>query len=111
MFMQAGQPDKAEVWRQLILKEFPDSKYGQAMTDPQYLENLRNMGRVQEELYGQTYEDYLDNRNDRVHSAYEKMQRDYPMSPLMPKFMFLHALAYVTDNKPDEFNYYEKQMF
>lgn len=104
MFMQAGQPDKAEVWRQLILKEFPDSKYGQAMTDPQYLENLRNMGRVQEELYGQTYEDYLDNRNDRVHSAYEKMQRDYPMSPLMPKFMFLHALAYVTENKPDEFN-------
>ena len=31
------------------------------------------------------------------------MQRDYPMSPLMPKFMFLEALAYVTDKNTEGF--------
>lgn len=32
------------------------------------------------------------------------MQAKYPLSPVMPKFMFLHALAFVTDNRPDDFN-------
>ncbi|MDE5752257.1 MAG: hypothetical protein K2H88_06440, partial [Duncaniella sp.] len=35
--------------------------------------------------------------------AYLKMEKEYPLSPLMPKFMFLHALAYVTENKSKEF--------
>ena len=30
--------------------------------------------------------------------------RRYPLSDIMPKFMFLHALAYVTESKPEEFN-------
>ena len=38
------------------------------------------------------------------------MMRDYPLSKLMPKFMFLHALAYVTENKPEEFNQTLREM-
>ncbi len=93
----------AEHYRQLILKDFPESKYAIAMADPNYLENLRGMYERQERLYADAYADYLSDRNADVHSAYETMERDYPLSPLMPKFMFLHALAYVTENRPEEF--------
>lgn len=103
MNVRRDHPEEAERYRQLILREFPDSKYAKAMADPNYIDNLRSMLARQEELYGQAYEDYLADRNDRVHAAYETMARDYPLSPLVPKFMFLHALAYVTENRPEEF--------
>ena len=38
------------------------------------------------------------------------MSELYPTSPLMPKFMFLNALAYVTENRPDEFREQLKKM-
>ena len=110
MNMQAGRPAEAERWRQMILSDFPDSKYGLAMRDPDYLENLRRMEERQEDMYARAYGDYLENRNAAVHEAYAEMMRTFPMSKLMPKFMFLHALAYVTENKPDEFNAVLKEM-
>ena len=104
MYMRQGRPEMAEIYRQKILSEFPDSKYGVAMKDPAYLDKLRGMEQEQESLYEQAYENYLSDRNGAVHDAYNRMEKDYPLSPLMPKFMFLHALAYVTEDKPAEFN-------
>ncbi len=104
MHMRQGREDLAEPYRQRIIAEFPDSKYGVAMKDPAYLSKLRGMEQEQESLYERAYDDYLADRNGAVHSVYARMERDYPLSPLMPKFMFLHALAYVTENKPTEFN-------
>ena len=104
MYMREGKTAEAERYRRLIIDDFPDSKYGTAMRDPHYIENLKTMDARQQQLYEQTYDDYLNNRNDRVHKAYDEMSEKYPLSKIMPKFMFLHALAYVTENRPDEFN-------
>lgn len=103
MNMRSVRYDKAGEWRSRLLAEFPDSKLGEAMSDPHYLDNLRDMEARQDSIYRQTYEAYLANRNPEVHDAYRRMKADYPLSPLIPKFMFLHALAFVTDDKPDEF--------
>lgn len=103
MLMRLGRTSEAEKWRGLILTEFADSKYGHALQNPDYIENLREMPAAQQALYDRAYEAYLDNDNAAVHGAYEEMMRKYPVSDIMPKFMFLHALAYVTEKKPDEF--------
>lgn len=103
MYMRQGNTADAERYRQLIINDFPDSKYGQAMRDPRYLDNLKAMDSQQEGMYERAYEAYLANRNDQVHNAYNEMVAKFPMSKLMPKFMFLHALAYVTEKKPEEF--------
>ena len=103
MYMREDRPAEAEKWRRLIVQDFPESKYGQAMADPEYLRKLREMDRRQEELYAQTYEDYMENRTAAVHRNYAEMMRDYPLSTLMPKFMFLDALSYVTENNPEKF--------
>lgn len=103
MYMRAGDVAKAERYRQLILTDFPDSKYGLAMRDPHYLDNLRNMDIRQQQLYDKAYDDYLNNRNADVHEAYRVMAEQYPMSKIMPKFMFIDALAYVTERQPDKF--------
>ena len=104
MYMRMGQEEIAEQFRLKIISDFPDSRYAEAMSDPAYISRVRGMVAEQESIYEQAYADYLSDRNLYVHRAYEKMAEDYPLSPLMPKFMFLHALAYVTEDRPAEFN-------
>ena len=104
MYAREGNNSMAERYRQLILADFPDSPYGEAMRDPNYLENLRRMDQRQQELYDATYEAYLENRNATVHKNYAEMREQFPLSKIMPKFMFLDALAYVTEKEPDKFN-------
>lgn len=110
MYMRLGDMATAEKYRRLILSDFAESKYGMALRDPNYIDNLRSMDERQQKLYDSALEAYFDNRNTEVHRAYENMNEKYPMSKIMPKFMFLHALAYVTEKKPEEFNSVLKEM-
>ena len=104
MYMRQDERAKAERYRALILSDFADSKYGLALRNPDYIESLRNMEKEQQALYERTYDAYMNNDNATVHALYKDVAERYPLSKLMPKFMFLEALAYVTDRRPDEFN-------
>ncbi len=110
MYMRYGKTSKAEECRDIILAEFADSKYGQAMQDPNYLDNLKNMESDQEAMYAQAYSDYLNNNNEAVHDAYAAMMSKYPLSKIMPKFMFIDALSYVTQKDYDQFKATLKDM-
>ena len=110
MFMRNGQVADAEPYRDSILVNFPDSKYGMAMQDPNYLENLKNMNRDQENMYEAAYANYLSNNHTAVHEAYAEMMRKYPLSKIMPKFMFIDALSYLTEKDYDKFKETLKDM-
>lgn len=103
MYMRQSQTAIAEKYRQLILKDFPESPYALALSNPNYIEDLRQMDQKQSELYDATYEAYLANRNAEVHKAYDTMMDKYPLSPIMPKFMFLDALTYATEKNNEKF--------
>lgn len=103
MYMRMGDTNRAEFYKQRIISLFPDSKYAVALSDPNYLDNLRNMDRVQDSLYNETYEAYLDNKSWTVHRNYEYILQHYPLSKLLPKFMFLNALAYVGEKNVTAF--------
>ena len=110
MFMRNGQVDDAEPYRDSILINFPESKYGMAMQDPNYLENLKNMNKEQEQMYEAAYANYLSNNHLGVHDAYAEMMRKYPLSKIMPKFMFIDALTYLTEKNHDKFKETLKDM-
>lgn len=103
MAVRSGDTVQAERWRQMILANFPESPYGKAMLDPNYFENLRKMNQVQERMYQEAYDAYLDNYNARVHSLTAEMERDYPLSKILPKFVFIDALSYLTENDVPKF--------
>ncbi len=106
MYLMAVRTDNkalAEKWRDLIISDFPDSPYGQAMLDPNYFDNLRRMNEVQEELYDRAYNAYLNDDNAAVHRLTAEMQQDYPLSKILPKFVFIDALSYLTEDDPDKF--------
>ena len=97
MYMRQGNVDEAEKYRTLIVSEFAESPLGQAMTDPQYLENLKAMPERQERLYEQAFEGFIGGDNAAVKAAAAEAREKYPLSPLMPKFLFLEALTHITD--------------
>lgn len=94
---------EARIWRDKIIAEFPDSPYGQAMTDPDYFTNLRRMNLIQEEKYQEAYDAYLSDNNSRVHAITAEMEKDYPLSKILPKFVFINALSYLTEKDYDKF--------
>lgn len=103
MAVRENNPTEAEKWRQMILKEFPESPYGQAMTDPNYFDNLRRMNELQEGMYEKAYTAYLDNNNTEVHTLTADMEKDYPLSKILPKFVFIDALSYLTEGEYEKF--------
>lgn len=87
----------AENWRKKLVESFPESDYGIALKDPNYVQTLREMTTRQDSLYKQTYSAYLAHHTDTVHANYNFVQKNWPLCPLMPKFLFLEALSYVQD--------------
>ncbi|MEG2819218.1 MAG: tetratricopeptide repeat protein [Muribaculaceae bacterium] len=110
MYMRSNDIAMAEKYRALITSNFSDSKYGLAMRDPNYLNNLRNMDVEQETMYQQAYDAYINNNNNEVHNSYTKIMKKYPLSKIVPKFMFIDALSYVTEKKYDKFKSTLKEM-
>lgn len=103
MYLSLGDKAQAETYRHLILSEFPDSKIAEAIRDDNYAERLMAADSIQRVLYDHIYEAYMNNSNGRVHEIYDRVRKDYPLSRIMPKFMFINALAYVTENRPEQF--------
>lgn len=103
MAVRRDRTAEAEKWRQAILTEFADSPYGKAMTDPEYFENLKRMDALQEEMYAEAYGDYLADRNAQVHSLTAQMEEKYPLSRILPKFVFIDALSYLTEKDYGKF--------
>lgn len=103
MAIRSGDTATAERWRQMILEQFSDSPYGRAMLDPDYFDNLRRMNQIQEQKYEEAYYSYLNNANGNVHHLTAEMERDYPLSQILPKFIFIDALSYLTEENTDKF--------
>lgn len=103
MFLRQDNKPQTELWRQRILSDFPDSKIAEALRPDDYATRLIAADSIQQKLYEQAYEAYLTNNNSRVHQITELVQHDYPMARIMPKFLFIDALSYVTENNPEQF--------
>ncbi|MCH5227290.1 MAG: tetratricopeptide repeat protein [Muribaculaceae bacterium] len=103
MAAREGNESQAEELRQKIIALFPDSNYGMAMRDPDYFQHLREMHTLQQGMYDEAYGAYLDNDNATVHRLTEEMEEKYPLSPILPKFVFIDALSYFTEGDNDKF--------
>lgn len=103
IYLRLGNKEMTELYRRYLLNSFPKSSYAAALSDPNYEWNLRNMHQLEDNLYQQTYDAYLAANIKTVRTNFKTMTEKYPLSALIPKFMFLNALTYAQTNDPDEF--------
>jgi tetratricopeptide (TPR) repeat protein len=93
----------AERYKAKMLSTFPESDYAVAIADPDYEHVILSMDSVQSALYEATYESYLAGDTSAVRANYEAVSLKYPLATLLPKFMFLDALAYVQKGDVESF--------
>jgi tetratricopeptide (TPR) repeat protein len=94
MFSKQNNLDKAEYYKTLILKEFPDSDYAKIISDPNYYKELyRKMNSLQE-MYAETYEHYNEGHYYTVNSKATKALAEYKEpKDILSRFGFLQLIA------------------
>ncbi len=83
----------AEVCRQRILTQYPSSHEATLVAQPDYFERLRHTIRLQDSLYEATYNAYTQGDYAAVKGDKQYAEEHYPLSPLLPRFLFLNAVA------------------
>ncbi len=85
--------EEAEQYRLELIQKFPESIYAKVLASPDYAERMAKMNAVQDSLYQASYFAYVKNDFPTVFSNYQTIKEDNPLSPLMPKFLFIKALS------------------
>lgn len=94
---------EANFYRTKLITEFPNTKYQKILSDPNYAEQLAHMYREQDSIYSLTYKAYKESDYQTVFKQVAYIQQNYPLSTIMPKFLFLNALSIGKKDSPDKF--------
>ena len=97
-----NQPE-AQLYRNKLITEFPTSEYALMLSQPDYAKRMAAMYGEQDSIYSRTYKAYNENKFDKVFQNVDYIKKNYPLSTLMPKFLFLNALSIGKSSTPDKF--------
>lgn len=101
--LRYNQQDQAAQWRQKITTYYPTSTQAQIVAQPDYFDKLKRMAQEQDSLYALTYTAYVRAQYDIVKTNTQYAEREYPLSPLMPRFLFLNAISVARTEGQDAF--------
>ena len=76
-----------------ILEKYPDSRYARVVSDPDYFSKLQVSQAEVDTLYERTWNAYKRGEFADVKQAAVTAQTNYPLSSLVPRFLFLKAVA------------------
>ncbi|MEI8087273.1 MAG: tetratricopeptide repeat protein [Paludibacter sp.] len=103
MDTKLGKQTEANAYRTKLITEFPKSKYSEILSQPDYTERLVRMYKEQDSIYSLTYEAYNKSDFETVYKHVSYIQKNFPLSTLMPKFLFLNALSIGKKESVDKF--------
>ncbi len=91
--LRAGDDMERQSMAQEIITYYPDSKQAYIVSQPDYFERLRRMAAEQDSLYEGTYKAFAAGQFATVKQNKQYAEANYPLSPLMPRFLFLNAVS------------------
>ncbi len=94
IYTQRNNQERADYYKTLIMREYPDSEYAMIIDDPDYYKKARLRTNKLAELYRETYNAYTDGRYFSVIDNVDLACRDFgDTASLIPKFAYLKALS------------------
>ena len=103
MQTREGNQTEASLYRDKLISEFPDSKYKKILAQKDYTQRLERMYKEQDSIYSLTYKAYNESDFGTVFKHVAYIRQNYPLSTLMPKFLFLNALSIGKKETSDKF--------
>ena len=97
--------DSASVarYRTIIMQQYPKSAYASVVADPAYFKKLQEAEAAADSLYERTYRAYRKGEYALVQAEVANVDSLYPLSPLIPRFLFLDAVATAKTNGQEAF--------
>lgn len=92
MYERTGNSAQAQVFRDKLLKEFPDSKYAKLILNPNYLKESKQINEIVAQLYDQAYLDYELGRFVEAQSQLGSIRAQYPDNRYREKMRLLDIM-------------------
>ena len=86
--------EKQNYYKQILLSEYPTSKYAQYLRDPNYLQKIKSKENEIELFYQQTYNQYITANYSAVLGFCDYADENYKDHKVYPKFELLRTLVY-----------------
>lgn len=91
--LRLNRENDATYYAQQILERFPNTPQAKIVSDPTYFERLKRTLQEQDSLYELTYNAYTKGDFQIVKQNKDYAELNYPEAVLMPRFLFLNAIA------------------
>lgn len=82
-----------ERYKNLVIEKFPATNYAKLLQNPNYVQELETKRRQDEQLYMDTYDNYMQAKFAKVNSDADKFITDNPGNALVPNFEFMKVLC------------------
>ncbi len=79
--------------RNKLVREYPHHNYAKLLSDPHYFDTKKQMFLIEDSLYQVAYKAFNRSEFNTVIEQTVYFKSNFPMSSLMPKFLFLQALS------------------
>jgi hypothetical protein len=103
LFELLGNKERANYYRDLIISQFPDSKYAQYLINPNYFTEMAVLTDSLNRMYQQAYQDYRSGRYRQIIPLTASMKALNPDSTVMSKIDFMGTIAQGTQTNVHEF--------
>ncbi|MGL4993380.1 MAG: tetratricopeptide repeat protein [Bacteroidales bacterium] len=103
MSQREGDGSRADLYKGLILSNYPTSKLARAISDPNFVQNFIASQEEVNVLYSETFEAYSKGSMDIVIANSQRALEEFSLSKLTPNFRFLSAMASLSLGRKEEF--------
>ena len=93
LYLSLNNAERAEYYKNKLLKDYPDTEYARLIKDPDYSKESKANKSVVEEFYNETYSAFLNGNYSDVIRRAAIADSNYTKNYLMPKFDFLKAIS------------------
>lgn len=97
-----GEPEKADLYKNMLIAQYPDSILTKKIQDPDFFESVETKRHKEDSIYVDTYAKYLAAEYDAVIENNIYAREKYPDGAHRSRFMFVDALAKLYSGKQDD---------
>lgn len=103
LYGRLGRNEEAELYRQLLLEKYPESKLSTLLGNPNYDMISRNGPHIEDSLYQASYAAYQTSDYAQVESIYQYSTENFPEGKNRARLLFIRAMSQLYSGQRDSF--------
>ena len=93
VYEEQGDQSQANIYRNMIIRNYPDSKYAKVLLDPNYFKQFEKEEQEKKDYYTQTLNLYKKNKYQEVIRRCDQALASHKNTTYVPKYRFLKTLS------------------